>query len=136
MNVNDLMIGDWVDGLTSTHTKRCVAQIEAIEEYHSLLVKKENVNWFLDKDDIKPIPIKRIHLTKNGFVATNAKDDEFVYYDGYEIKVIFDGGILDTEPFISLSIKFAEKELWMQVEYVHELQHAMRLLGVEKEIKL
>ena len=37
---------------------------------------------------------------------------------------------------IFLSINFAEKELRMPILYVHELQHAMRLFGIEKEIEL
>lgn len=53
-------------------------------------------------------------------------------------RVEFDEGmpIANIEPCIFLRIEFAEKELAMQIEYIHELQHAMRLFEIEKEIKL
>lgn len=89
--------------------------------------------------ECKPIPLIKIHLTKNGFVATNESDTEFVYGDGgYEVRVEFDEGLPEAniEPSIFLKIEFAEKELVMPIEYLHELQHAMRLFGIEKEIEL
>ena len=71
-------------------------------------------------------------------MAKDADDEDFVFYDGYEIMVDFEGGYpeMDIPPIISLSIKFAEKDLWMQCDTVHELQHAMRLFEIKKEIKL
>lgn len=81
----------------------------------------------------EPIPLKKLHLTKNGFKPTDETDMRFVYRDGYEIKVMIDEYIRDS---MFLSIEFAEKNIWMPIEYVHELQHAMRLFGIEKEIKL
>ena len=35
-----------------------------------------------------------------------------------------------------LSIEFADKNIWMPIEYVHELQQAMRIMGCDKEIEL
>lgn len=83
--------------------------------------------------DLEPIALKRIHLTKNGFKATNAEDTEFVYRDGYEIKVMIDEYISDS---MFLSIEFADKNIWMPIEYVHELQQAMRIMGCDKTIEL
>lgn len=58
--------------------------------------------------------------------------------DGYQVNVEYDTGIeaLGIEPTIYLNINFAEKELFKQITYVHELQQAMRLFGIEKGIKL
>jgi hypothetical protein len=89
--------------------------------------------------NLKPLPLTRVHLTKNGFVATNESDSEFVYGDGgFEVRVEFDEGmeIANIPPSIFLRIEFAEKELVMPIEYLHELQQAMRLFGIEKEIKI
>lgn len=93
-------------------------------------------DFYTSFQDIEPVPLKRIHLTKNGFKATDEDDREFVYRDGYAITVNFEGGILDAEPIISLSIDFAEKDLWMEIEYVHQLQQPMRIFGIDKDIKL
>lgn len=87
----------------------------------------------------EPIPLEKIHLTKNGFEAREYTDDtEFYYYDCYEINVSFDEGISEENipPIIFLTIEFAEKSIAMPIEYVHELQQAMRIMGCDKTIEL
>lgn len=97
--------------------------------------------------DLEPIPLEKIHLAKNGFEVRDADDMEFCYKDGYEVKVIFDDGCIIYEqdgqtpytvipPSIFLTIEFAEKSLQMPIEYIHELQQAMRVMGCDKEIEL
>lgn len=88
---------------------------------------------------VDPIPLQKIHLIKNGFECReNTDDTEFFFNDGYEINVNFDEGLPEEEipPCIFLSIDFAEKNIMMPIEYVHELQHALRLCGINKEITL
>ena len=140
MEAKELMIGDWVECVDSTHKKKVYAQIDAIEEGQTcILVEKDNSNWFLDISLLKPIPLQRIHLIKNGFEAREETDDtEFYYYDCYEINVSFDEGISEENipPIIFLTIEFAEKSNAMPIEYVHELQNAMRIMGCDKEIEL
>ena len=140
MKANELMIGDWVECVDSTHKKKVYAKVCAIEEGQTcILVEKDNSNWFLDISLLKPIPLQRIHLIKNGFKVREETDDtEFYYYDCYEINVSFDEGISEENipPIIFLTIEFAEKSIAMPIEYVHELQQAMRLMGCDKEIEL
>lgn len=83
--------------------------------------------------ECKPISLIKVHLTKNGFRATNAEDTEFVYRDGYEVKVMIEESLVDA---IFLSIEFAERNMWKEIEYVHQLQQAMRIMGCDKEIEL
>ena len=136
----DLMIGDWVECVDATHKKKVYAKVCAIEEGQTcILVEKDNSNWFLDISLLKPIPLEKIHLTKNGFKAREYTDDtEFYYYDCYEINVSFDEGISEENipPIIFLTIEFAEKSIAMPIEYVHELQQAMRIMGCDKTIEL
>ena len=140
MKAKDLMIDDWVECVDSTHKKKVYAKVCAIEEGQTcILVEKDNSNWFLDISLLKPIPLQRIHLIKNGFKVREETDDtEFYYYDCYEINVSFDEGLPedDIPPVIFLTIEFAEKSLCMPIEYVHELQQAMRIMGCDKEIEL
>ena len=138
MKANELMIGDWVECVDSTHKKKVYAQIDAIEEGQTcILVKLDNCNWFLDISFIKPIPLEKIHLAKNRFTA-DEEDETFIYEDGYEVRVTFDGGCkeLELEPYIYLNINFAEKHLSMEIENLHQLQQAMRIMGCDKEIEL
>ena len=122
----DVMVGDWID--VRSHAAPDRSHYEKITPAHML---RDEI-WY-------GIPIKRIHLTKNGFKAREYTDDtEFYYYDCYEINVSFDEGLPedDIPPVIFLTIEFAEKSLCMPIEYVHELQQAMRLMGCDKKIEL
>lgn len=124
MKASELMIGDWVlDGniYAQVTSITCDGNIETTHNEHS------NIEL------IEPIELKRVHLTKNGFSAINAEDNEFVYRDGYVVKVMLEEYFVDA---IFLSIEFAERNIWKEIKYVHELQQAMRIMGCEKEIKL
>jgi hypothetical protein len=140
MKATELMIGDWVECVDSTHKKKVYAKVCAIEEGQTcILMEKDNCNWFLDISLLKPIPLEKIHLVKNGFKVREYSDEtEFYYYDCYEINVSFDEGISEENipPIIYLTIELAEKSIAMPIEYVHELQQAMRIMGCDKEIEL
>lgn len=138
MSGKELMIGDWV--YYKNDNKNHQISSVNMQRDGSVLIAIENDLSF--DYMFEPIPIKRIHLTKNGFKAKDIEDTLFVFRDGYTITVQFDEGINDTEndlnipPMVYLSIKFAEKDIWIPIEYIHELQHAMRLFGIDKEIEL
>lgn len=134
MKANELMIGDYVNyrgqiiKVTSLYDKGGSNEVGWSD--------KESV-W-VNADNVKPIPLEKVHLTKNGFEAREETDDtEFYYYDCYEINVSFDEGISEENipPIIYLTIEFAEKSIAMPIEYVHELQQAMRIMGCDKEIE-
>lgn len=140
MKAKELMIGDWVECVDSTHKKKVHAKVCAIEEGQTcILVEKDSSNWFLDISLLKPIPLKKAHLVSNGFKVREYSDDtEYFYHDGYRINIDFNEGLPadDIPPTIFLSIDFAEKDIAMPIEYVHELQQAMRIMGCDKTIEL
>lgn len=129
MDIKSLMIGDWVyDTLSKTNIKvnRGCFEINPL-------------NGICYAENLIPIPLAKVHLTKNSFEATNESDTEFVYGDGgFEVRVVFDEGleVANIPPCIYLRIEFAEKELVMPIEYLHQLQQAMRIMGCDKEIEL
>lgn len=143
MDVKSLQIGDYVNyrgqiiKVTSLYDKGDSNEVGWSD--------KERV-W-VNADNVKPIQLKKLHLAKNGFEPTDETDREFVFCDGYNIKVLFDEGCEIYEqdgktlfdkipPSTLLTINFAEKDIWMPIEYVHELQHAMRIMGCDKTIEL
>lgn len=127
-----VMVDDWVDRRKLDEFEK--SNYEQIRPYHFVC----DEGFYGNNEVYFGIPLKRIHLTKNGFRAIDVSDQIFVYKDCYEVKVVFDEGIPDMNlpPFINLSIMFAEKDLSMPIEYVHELQQAMRLMGCDKKIEL
>ena len=134
MKASELMIGDYVKDSRNGN----ILKVYGIHDGGiSVLLPNGEVAAYYESI-LEPIPLKRVHLTKNGFCAKDAQDIEFVFKNGYEIMVEFDGGYseMNIPPIISLSIQFAEKDLWMQCDYVHILQKAMRLFEIPKQIKL
>ena len=147
MKANEIQIMDWVmvNDIEHTHPLQVAEIFKKCGTYYATIYwdgMPDNVNpetLTADVDKVLPIPLTKIHLTKNGFEAREETDDtEFYYYDCYEINVSFDEGISEENipPIIFLTIEFAEKSIAMPIEYVHELQQAMRLMGCDKEIEL
>lgn len=124
MNATDLMIGDWVQ--VSLANK--IGQIYRIDmangignEYAAL------IDGDFDCADLKPIPLTTEILEKNGF---KKEIDEDKIHNRYTL----------TENSTAFSIKYALSVFqWfypIDIKYVHELQHIMKLCGINKEIVL
>ena len=124
-----LMIGDWV---MNTHNQKPEQVCEILERMVML-----DYNDLYDYDEIEPIPLTEEILRKNGW-EYNDEDAKFFPQTwvggglmlqgaddgGYRIVVTSDYDDEDTNdtPFI--------------LHYVHELQHALRLRRIEREMEL
>lgn len=136
MKANELMIGDWV---YNTHNK----QNEQVEEVGSNCVMLA-YNDLYAFDEIEPIPLTPEILEKNGFTGGKYKDYcGFVFYlsaDGFReigLTMSYKDNILWCEKIkTNYPNSFGDKYSIHHLDYVHQLQHAMRLCGIEKEIVL
>lgn len=140
LQANELMIGDWVLTLDSTHEKKVFAQVDAIEEgKHSILVTRECSNWFVDIDWIEPISLTPEILEKNGF-----KRDPLWHHcdkdlDNYSISVQL--GYANRIEYIKIAEKGKDNvvpsektRLYLtHIKHVHQLQQALRLCKIKKE---
>jgi hypothetical protein len=115
MEANELMIGDWVS-------------------YNGIANKVAPADFCQKKwiSELEPIPLTTEILEKNGFVLKEEEKGAYgvdiaPYYTRNDVpfEIFCDG-----EPF---AIRFKDP---VNIKYVHELQHAMRLCGIEKEIVL
>ena len=146
MKATELMINDWIQIDEPDRYAGAIGQIKSLLHH-----KDEDSAYFhvfiqgthgyvmreVCSDDIRPIQLQKVHLVKNGFEA-DEDDYAFTFYDGYEIMVIYEDDFVElgVEPCFFININFAEKHIGMEVEYVHQLQHAMQLMGCDKEIEL
>ena len=125
MNANEFMIGDWVQYRDEFNEVTGPYEIDLISN-DEIAFKGE---WFarVFNNNIEPIPITAEILEKNGFVHYEEDEESFHDKDCVFIKQNLGeyGVCLD-------KIRTASGTF----HYVHELQHALRLCGVEKEIKL
>ena len=146
LTAKDLMIGDWVSINNKPHKVTGIQICDGI-----MCVQTDYTDTYYSIENYEPIPLTAEILEKNGFYFgyTSRQEDAASLigcscekawtYDegGGSIQVTFpnecDGGliVLDDQDFDkNLEFVFANQI------YVHELQHALRLCGIDKEITL
>ena len=126
MEANNLMIGDYVSVKPSGMPINVAAVHHKKVAYHAVVNKLAWVRESL----LEPIPITPEILEKNGWVKNLYS---FESYDNEELECL------------SLWVGEDGKNKWWwhvgvelvtPINYVHQLQHALRLCGIEKEIIL
>ena len=133
MKAEDLMIGDWViDG-------KNIAQITSITCDGII---ETTFNESSNIEVIEPIPLTTEILENNGF-----KKFDFLHIKGQYQWAWWENTLIsvtlwcrelnnDTKDGMMLKIEAPNSSLCLKVNYIHELQHALRLCGIEKEIIL
>ena len=131
MKAEELMIGDWVrQKFSGLHLR-----VHSITPPYILAYGEEGR---FHEDSIEPIPITPEILEKNGFERneTHISTDFDLVMDGVDIFIIiFDDGdiVVDIEKNI---VDGVNRLHHCEIKYVHQLQQAMRLCGINKEIEL
>lgn len=139
MKANELMLGDFV-----FHEKYGNAITETIDndfgDNPSVKLISENIKHkdgykygycWCDLDEIFPIPLTPEILEKNGWEYNNYNNEtenEEEYYvdrDGFDIHI--NGEKFEIRCIDAVNI---------QLKYLHELQHALKLCGIDKTIEL
>ena len=122
METKELMIGDWV--------KNCYGEKKRVEQIlSSRVMLAYNDVYYIG--GIEPIPLTEKILKKNGF---SKLDNIGTYFHG----------ILEDSRYYEIEINLINNMLWINrmwfkannIHYVHELQHALRMCKIEKEIEL
>lgn len=130
MKATDLMIGDWV----KCTDPRCEGhQVDLID----LCTEEVGLDGETDNfENIIPIPLTPEILEKNGFIRVSSSGKLCGWYlekdlvaEYYVIDVTYNNDRLYIEIHGSATIEKC-------CDYVHELQHALRLCGIEKEVVL
>ena len=122
MKANELMIGDWVYLPSIISDDKFPVQVLEIQDdciKYYCGGKKMMVMFKY----IEPIPLTPEILEKNGFVveSRDCHGEPLQYY------VLTDGLWIDVS---------GENYFEGKLEFVHQLQHALRLCGIDKTIEL
>lgn len=120
MKETELMIGDWV---TSIYDKRAL-QINVIDSFKKC-VCLDHRDW-VSVDNLQPIPLTGEILEKNGFEWRAYG----VVLAGEDMALVQCGDYWKIKP------NQYSNDTFCYIWYVHELQHALRLCGIDKEIVL
>ena len=127
LKASDLMIGDWVayeNDFVQVRQLGIWGEDRDGNDYPAVCVgKPKGIGLLVERSEIAPIPLTPEILEKNGF-SEYYHEDVLSYAqscgDVIGIHIYGTNGLMEE----------------MYFKYVHELQHALRLCGIEKEIKL
>jgi hypothetical protein len=135
VNLSKLMIGDWVKtnpscGKLACGIKSNIARVSEIGFFNTdgMFVSFAGIKGRYYDDEVEFIPLTIEILEKNGF----EKNRDYGYFIGQSNSgyyIYLDNNYLSIQAGND-AIEFA----WC--EYVHELQHALKLCGITKSIKL
>ena len=139
MEANELMIGDYL----RTRFSKKIIRVKEIKQ--SCIYTEDNGYEY---NEIEPIPLTPKILEKNGFEKSYSniltadgykKLPQYKYKNMAQVQDIcrnlitisysdLEGGVYDIQCGIGSHI--------YDLKYVHQLQHALRLCGIKKEIEL
>lgn len=148
MKANELMIGDWVIRGNITEEPTRITDICASK--NNVYLDLSGIPILEKIDKINPIPLTPEILDKNGFIWTGGGDSSKMFstpwgYDGIRYNLYVGLKKKTIEVHAAHPELRSESWPWRKVNkvslevcgcYVHELQHALRLCGIDKEIVL
>ena len=129
MKANKLMIGDWLK-----HYNGTPMQVTKITTEHFACAENGGINCWEYNNKFEPIPLTAEILEKSDilyekqsfyYVIEDDKDLECTYY----IQQVLQGDWV-----IGVDIGAYDCSVFARIKYIHELQHALKLCGIDKEI--
>ena len=125
MKATDLMIGDWVEHIVVGEQNRNHPMKVNLQDLYRIQSAISNSD---DGLIVRPIPLTSEILEKNGF--HHEKSGDWVCDEDYPNAIVytFDCKLRIIQSYTMLTD--------IDIEYIHELQHALRLCQIDKEITL
>ena len=127
LKISDLSVGDWVQDNYGDYIK-VAGMWQGCNFNYQVDVLRDGRIGTIVPCNIHPIPITAEILEKNGFEKISKTQPWFRYKTDITVARYADD-------LWGFGIGVACNELW-GLSGVHDLQHAMRLAGVDKEINL
>ena len=137
MKTTELMVKDWVlhEGEPYQIRQLGIYGVDRDgEDYPAVCVgKPKGVGLIVDRNEIEPIPLTPEILEKNGFKKDEKLEEMYYWNWGIGNNCVS----YDKETgIVRIFHVFGHLVFVLPLSYVHELQHALRLCGIEKEIIL
>lgn len=123
LKITDLSIGDWVDIYGKVFRVRKISKLD-----FSGLITLYGASMPYGLGVISPIPITPQILEKNGFKANEHSDKVYEYNENDSLVQYF---------FVNHKLCIRNSNaIDVEIHSVHQLQHALRLVGIGKNIVL
>ena len=136
----DLMTGDWV---YVAHNGKAPHFGKVTALLSSGAIETEIEESLALSPSVEPIPLTPAILEKNGFSFCTRDGGFYLYatmsYGGWEVEVIIfnaDDKYRNNQLYIGSTDDTYTAINLMECNYIHQLQHALRLCGIEKEITI
>lgn len=148
MNAKDLMIGDWIHRCyTCSDTGREVVidfQLAEIRNLAKSLYVCSEKGVVCKVENAEPIPLTAEILEKNGW--------ELISNTPYKLEYFWSTGAIEEYADIRIYVGKDHNDVWRwdfpilnihlyrgdieltKLRYIHELQHALRLCGIDKDL--
>ena len=150
MKVEDLMIGDLVHSISTIHNVSFPDNgVIQDEGYTTILtpikittVSENCVSYYSNKlelyitlssEEIEPIPLTPEILKKNG-ILYEKQSYYYVIKDDKDLECTYYIQQIQEDWAIGVDTGAYECSVFARIKYVHELQHALKLCGIDKEI--
>lgn len=117
LTCQDLMVGDWVSYCGFYNKVIYIGQ--KVSMYDG-----KGTEFTTDPEHIRPIPLTSDILVKNGFGKVNNQ----YFFGQVEIKELRNCWVV--------IINKENADIDINIHYVHQLQHLLRLAGIDKDIEL
>ena len=130
MIVNNLSIGDWVCAKMFDRETPAMKVVSLGESWVNLEIDPEQGDPFeFEPSDIVGIPITSEVLEKNGWQKIPYSDKIYtIEGENYSLVYYIEGNVAD--------FRLESDRCSITCNYIHELQHALRLVNVGKEVVL
>ena len=134
MEAKELMIGDWVEHIVVGEQSRNHPMKVDLRDLYRIQAAISNSD---DSLIVRPIPLTEEILEKNGFEVTRNmsssrnKDVWSLHVSKYKMFHIVEHHNKKMFPYFWIEIGSNS-----DIKYVHQLQHALRLCGIDKTIEL
>ena len=134
MKANELMIGDWAFCTYPSINKPVrVAEIRTVSDNELKIVVYDDIRLVLNETYMDPIPLTPEILEKNGFEWNRYKTSLNLTCGTIHIGYGFYKDCLSVSDWADDG---TAQIVSVECKYVHQLQHALRLCEIEKEIEL
>ena len=117
MNTTELMIGDWV------YRPACY---DRVKEIHTEgIIGNDPLRGLISISEVEPIPLIEEILKKNGWVWNDLPFEQCWTQYGLYLYSVGNGYRINCGSNVS-----------MIIDFVHQLQHALKLCGIDKTIEI
>ena len=140
MKIRELSIGDWVMNLYANKPSRVIGLRTMFQDTYEIIAVSDDTQYMLIEDNkelhnFEPIPLTPEILEKNGFVKKNYDNGKMWdwWCDNVLVRKFADE---DIYRFIVVFNSKHYTTMMVVGKHTHQLQHALRLAGVGKEIEI